>query len=137
MTLAANAIQKGVYDRLKAQLADVAVYDHVPQGVAAPYIVIGNDTSIPWDTKTEDGQEITLTIHAWDYLSAGRKSVKTIMQRIYAALHRQEASVSVSGHALILMRCEYAETFQDTAAASEADHYYHGVMRFRALVHDA
>lgn len=137
MSLAANAIQKGIYDRLIAQLSGVGVYDHVPQGTAAPYVVIGEDTSVPWNTKSFDGQQYTLTLHVWDYFKAGKKSVKTIMQNVYAALHRQESAVTVTGFRLVLLECEFTTVMQDTTAVSEIDHYYHGVMRFRALVHDS
>lgn len=134
MSLAANALQAAIYARLVSQLGPVPVYDHVPQDSAFPYVMIGADTAIPWDTKTTDGQEFTCTIHAWDALKAGRKSVKTIMQDVYTALHHQQANLAVAGFTLILIRCEYTETIQETAEEGSPDHYYHGIMRFRALV---
>jgi hypothetical protein len=137
MTLAANEIQKAIFVRLTAQLAGTPVYDHVPQDSAFPYVVIGADTSIPWDTKTNDGQEFTCTFHVWDKLAAGRKSVKSLMQNIYSALHQQESNLSLSGFTVVLMRCEFTETYQETAVEGEVDHYYHGVMRFRALVRNS
>lgn len=137
MTLAANAIQSAIYRRLKAEVAPVPVFDHIPQDSAFPYAVIGADTAIPWDVKGADGQEFTCTIHAWDAIRAGRKSVKSILQAIYDALHHKEEQIAVEGFALSLMRCEYSETFQETAEEGSPDKYYHGVMRFRALVQDA
>lgn len=135
MTLAANAIQKAIYERLVSQLT-VSVYDFVPQDVEPPYVVIGADTSIPDRSKTEDGQQFTCTIHAWDSPRAGRKGVKAILGVIYAALDRQEDAMSVPGYQLVEIRYDFHDTFQEAAFEGDTDHHYHGVMRFRALVTD-
>ena len=135
-----NAFQEGLYNRLisyaplTALLGGTKVYDHVPQGTDAPYVVIGEDTSIDFDTKTNNGWELTLTIHCWDFVKKGRKSVKNLMASIYEALHEKETSVSVAGYKLVLIRNEYAESFQDTTIDGGADDYYHGVLRFRAII---
>lgn len=133
MTLAANAFQSAIYTRLASQLGATPIYDFVPQSSSFPYVVIGADTAIPADTKSNDGQEFTSTIHVWGK-GAGRKSVKTLMQSVYAALHHQETAITVTGYSLVLIRCEYSETLQEQGAEGDTDHYYHGVMRFRALV---
>ena len=130
MTLAANALQSAIFARLTGQLGPTPVYDFVPQDSAFPYVVIGADTSVPADTKTNDGQEFTLTIHVWDK-AAGRKSVKTTMEAVYTALHNHP--LAVTGFSTVILRCEYAETMQEQAEG-EGDHYYHGVLRFRAVV---
>lgn len=136
----ANALQAGVYSRLigyaalTAALGGSKVYDHIPQNTAAPYVRIGEDTLSEFDTKTNNGWNCTLTIHVWDYEKGGRKSIKTLMGHIYDALHKQESSVTVSGFTLVMLICEFQETFQETAPEGASDHYYHGVMRFRALI---
>lgn len=130
-----NALQKAIYERLDAQLS-VPVYDHVPQGQAAPYVVIGADTLTDWSTKTQAGWEFTVTIHAWDFEKAGRKSVKTVLSDAYDALHQQEANVTVTGFQLVQIRFEFEETFQETAVEGPADRYYHGVQRYRAVVQE-
>lgn len=140
-----NALQTGVYSRLTgfagltALLGTdsdgaVKVYDHLPQGSTAPYVVIGDDTAIDSDTKTHNGWEVTLTIHCWDFEKAGRKSVKEIMRQLYEALHNCENAVVVAGSTLVLLRCEFQQTFQEQAIIGAGDHYYHGVQRFRALI---
>ena len=51
---------------LQALLGDPArIFDQVPQDSAFPYLVIGEDTTGPFDTKTEAGLEHRLTIHSW------------------------------------------------------------------------
>lgn len=136
-----NALQKAVYDRLTGyaplttSLGGPKVYDHVPAKLAAPYVVIGEDTLADNSTKTENGWDCTLTVHAWDFQKAGRKSVKAILGHLYDALHRQEANVTVTGFALAeLIWDGFATTIQETGVEGENDHFYHGVTRFRARV---
>lgn len=135
-----NALQAGIYTRLTGYsalttaLGGSYIYDHVPQSQAAPYVVIGEDTTIEADTKTYNGWDFTITIHCWDYEKAGRKSVKTLMGHIYDALHKAEGSVTVSGFTLVFLHCDFQQSFQETAVEGAGDHYYHGVQRFRALI---
>jgi hypothetical protein len=136
-----NALQAAVYARLtnyaplRQALGGQKVYDFVQPKLEAPYVVIGDDTLGDFSTKTENGWDCTLTIHAWDFEKAGRKSVKALLGHIYDALHRQEASVSVAGFSLIELRFDgFQTTFQETAIEGANDHYYHGVARYRALL---
>ena len=133
-----NALQAAIYTRLTGFSALTALvtgmYDFVPDDAAPPYVVIGDDTAIDWSTKTSNGWDATLTIHVWDFEKTGRKSVKTIMSAIYDALHQQEASITVSGFNLILIRFEFEQTFQDASAEGQGNEFYHGVQRYRALI---
>ena len=101
------------------------VFDHVPQDSAFPYVVIGEATSGPFDGKTENGMEQTLTIHAWSRYR-GLKEVKQIMAAVTASLDDQ--ALAISGHTLVLLRFEFAATFLDPDGMTR-----HGVQRFRAL----
>ena len=135
-----NALQAGIYTRLNNYSALTAVigankvFDHVPQGTVAPYVMIGDDTAIDWDTKSKFGWEFTLTIHVWDFEKKGRKSVKTLLGHVFDALHQQEANVTVSGFTLVTLRREFQQTFQETGIEGQNDSYYHGVARYRAVV---
>lgn len=42
----------------------VAVFNHVAQGQARPYLVVENYTAIHWPTMGEHGHECTLQLHA-------------------------------------------------------------------------
>lgn len=139
MSSPANALQKGMYERLTTYapltaLIDTRVYDFVPQTATAPYVVIGDDTMTDWSTKSTNGWDATVTIHVWDFEKAGRKSVKVVLSAIYDALHRQSASITVSGFTLVDIQSEYEETFQDTTVEGQSDRYYHGVARYRAYI---
>ena len=118
---------------LIALLADGVdgIYDGVPQDSVFPYVVIGDDTVRPFDTMTEDGAEATLTIHTWDSPDAdsdqiGFSTTKQIMSAIVDAL--DQATLSVTGHTLVLLRFEFSHTFLDPDGLTR-----HGVQRFRAL----
>ena len=65
MADAAWEVQKAVYAVLDAALA-VPVYDAVPAAEPYPFVTIGEASAVAVDTKVEDGQEHTLTIHVWD-----------------------------------------------------------------------
>lgn len=140
MTQPLLAAQQGIYTRLAAYtaltdvLGAVKVYDHVPQGTDAPYVVIGDDSTSELDTKTENGWDISLFIHCWDFKKSGRKSVKTLMSHVYDALHKAESSIAITGFSLTMIRCETQQSFQEQALEGAGDHYYHGVQVFRILI---
>lgn len=119
-----SQIQAAIFTRVSD--LNFPVHDHVPQDSAYPYIVIGDDTSIPFDTDNSTGTEATLTIHVWSR-QRGRKEVKQMFGLINTLLHRAE--FSVTGGALIECQAEFEESFMDSDGLTR-----HGVMRFRLLV---
>jgi len=142
MSFPLNALQVGIHTRLigysalTTALGGSFVYDHVPQGSNAPIVVIGDDTTVDFDTKSNNGWDFTITIHTWDFEKAGRKSIKTLMGHVYDALHHAESSITITGFSLVQIFQEFSQTFQETASEGASDHYYHGVQRFRALITD-
>ena len=125
MSDASWEIQKAVFAALDTALS-VSVYDHVPQNTAPPYVTLGDDTVQDWSTKTTEGEESTLTIHAWSR-HEGRKEVKQLLGTIKTALH--EVTLSLTGFTNILTRFDFEDTFLDADGLT-----YHGVMRFKMLV---
>lgn len=130
MADAAFAVQTAVYDRLTgdATLMAVAaaVHDQVPENATFPYLTIGEDTAVDFGTKSEPGQELTLTLHAWSR-AHGRKQVKDILARVHALLHEQP--LTVAGFTHVLTRFLSTETFRDPDGLTQ-----HGVARYRILV---
>ena len=118
-------LQKAIYTKLDAALS-VPVYDDVPQGASYPYVVIGEDATIEWDTDTEIGSESTLTIHTWSR-AAGRKQTKELQEAIYTALHR--TALVVTGVDVITCTHEFSESFMDPDGETR-----HGVSRYRVLI---
>ena len=123
------ALQQTVYDQLSGYPGMPTVYDDVPVDAAFPYVVIGDDTHIPFDTDDSLGSESTLTLHVWSRYR-GKKECKDIMALIYAALTRQP--LVLDGHDLITIEFEYSEVVLDPDGITR-----HGVLRFRALVEQA
>ncbi|WP_448208483.1 DUF3168 domain-containing protein [Azospirillum sp. sgz302134] len=121
-------LQKAVYDALAGALG-VPVYDDVPQGAAMPYVAIGDSTIAPASTKTDDGEEHSLTLHVWSQY-AGRREVKELLGAIKAALHNRP--LPVAGNALVRLRFDFASDFADADEQTR-----HGVIRFAALTNPA
>lgn len=127
------ALQEALYDKLAgdATLSGLisGVRDYAPHEVVFPYVQIGHITSVPWDAKDFDGEEQTVTIHSWSQY-AGSKEVKQIMDRVRDLLHK--GTISVTGHSVILIRCEFSEVMKDPDSIT-----HHGVQRFRIITEEA
>lgn len=120
-------IQKAVFTRLNNVLS-IPVYDNVPDNAQAPYVVVGDDTLVEFDSDGASGFEATVTIHSWS-VYRGRTEVKNIMGLIYDALHRAE--LNVQGYNLLGCDCEFSETFLESDGVTR-----HGVQRFRILIRE-
>lgn len=120
-------LAKDVNDSTKS-----AIYDNVPEAVDAgsdsvfPYVTIGDDTFLEWDTDNSEGKEGTLTIHSWSRYR-GRKEVKEIQGAIYDRLHL--SNLIFNGYYSVLMLSEYSETLVDPDGLTR-----HGVQRFRLIM---
>tara|TARA_R110002167_G_scaffold34895_2_gene111461 strand:- start:1149 stop:1553 length:405 start_codon:yes stop_codon:yes gene_type:complete len=133
MSLHSWEVQKAIFTALTGSVtglgaANVSVYDDVPENTSYPYVVIGEETATNNGTKTLDGMEHTLTIHAWSQYR-GRREIKEIMQSIYQSLHN--TAITVAGASLVNIRQEFNTTLAETDGITR-----HGVMRFRAIVFD-
>lgn len=119
-------IQKAVFAKLSA--LSYPVYDDVPDNAAAPYVVIGDDTLIEFDSDGISGFEATVTIHTWSTYR-GKKQIKEMQGAIYDLLHRAE--LIVSGYNFIGCDSEYSESLLDADGVTR-----HGVQRFRILIRE-
>ncbi len=129
-------VQKALYDRLSTDSAiltkAVGVFDEVPQALDSgspdifPYVVIGDDQTIAWDTDTELGAEITATIHTWSRYS-GKKEIKELQGLVYNALHRSKDYLA--GYEVVLGQFLQSQSFLDADGKTR-----HGVQTFRILI---
>jgi hypothetical protein len=127
------SLQQGIYSALTGSTAVTAhvgtrIYDHVPQGTASipkPFLVLGEDTQADWSTKSFDGQESTITLHAFSEYR-GKKEVKQIADAMYQRLHN--GTFSVSGQTLVLCQFEFADSFMESDGVTR-----HLVQRYRTL----
>lgn len=112
-----------------------AIYDTVPQSDEAedeskfPYVVIGEDTSVQFDTDDVDGQEHTVTLHVFDRRE-GRKRAKQVIGALYDALHN--ASLSVTGHDAVFCFFDFSGAVPDPDPLTQ-----HEVIRFRIVTQEA
>ena len=56
-----SPLNKALYERLKSSVS-VPVYDYVPAGKKAPYVVLTDTTAQSWSSKTVSGATVTATI---------------------------------------------------------------------------
>lgn len=120
-----TALQSAVYQRLSDALS-VPVYDDVPANAEFPYVVLGEDTHIPWDTDDSTGAESTITLHIWSR-ERGKREAKQIQGEIYAALNRYD--LPVSGFHTVTMEFDYSDVILDADGRTR-----HGVARYRTIV---
>lgn len=134
-----SSIQQAIYAALTGNAALMAlatggILDYVPQADDAgadnafPYVTIGDDTAIPFDTDTSVGADTTITIHVWSRYR-GRKEVKQIQGAIYAVLHR--ATIPVEGQHLVGIDWIQSDSFMDSDGLTR-----HGVQTFRITVEE-
>jgi hypothetical protein len=133
--VASWALQRSIYQALTNSpdvttlLGGVRIYDHAPQGVAYPFITLGQSVIRDWSTGTEDGGEHNLTLHVWTR-SGGKKEVHEIIEAIRAVLHDQP--LMLEDHYLVNLRHEFSEARLDPDGDT-----FHGIVRYRAVTEPA
>ena len=112
--LALQAIQPAIYHKLIGDGVLMSmvtgVYDVVPQNAATPYVVIGDGSTAELPQVASQISEASLDIHVWTK-GGGRKSVLSILNRIYGLLH--QGTISPAGFTLMAMHCSDAQTNVD------------------------
>jgi hypothetical protein len=122
-------LHQSIYQRLTGYPGMPAVYDAVPEANAMfPYVVVGEDTHIPFDTDEASGAESTVTLHVWSRYR-GSKEAKEIQALIYQALHRYE--LSLPSYHLVSIEFEYSDVILDSDGKTR-----HGVCRYRSIIHE-
>lgn len=128
MMAVGNALQSAFFTALTGlpdltALVGAQIYDAVPQDAQPPYVTIGDDTVVPWETQDHLGYDATVTIHSWSR-ARGRQEVKAIQDVIAGRLHH--STLLVTGATVSLLEEEMRDSFQDPDGIT-----YHGVQRFR------
>lgn len=131
------AVQAAVYTALCAHapltglLAAGAnsVFDHVPQGSAFPYIVLGDMKASPLETQGDGGYDIIIDVLCYSK-GAGMKEAKAVMAAVFDALHEQEPAAA--GQTTVLCRLLDAET-----ALMPDGETRRGLQRFRIVTEPA
>lgn len=126
----AHGLEKAVYDRLKAQITNVPVFQHVPQDTAPPVIMIAAMNRTDASGKTGQVEYVEFEI-VCIFRSHARAPVHAAQQRVKDALH--EFKPAVTGGTMI-----HKITQLDASDQLMADglHYY-GNQRFRTWIEPA
>lgn len=123
------SLQKSVYTRLSTDPNVIGivtgVFDEVLEGTVLPYVQIGDDTVVPYDSKTEMGEDMTLTIHCWS-IGPGKTKAKQIMNVVLQSLTAAPLIID-QGFQIDGIFREYLEVLQD-------GNVYHGICRFRVYI---
>jgi Protein of unknown function (DUF3168) len=133
----ALALQKGLRAALVANsgvtaLVSTRVYDEPPQNVMFPFLRFGDITPNAFDTDNKVGAWVYITLEASSRSASGRVEAVQIVEAVNAALHRQEASVTVTGFTLVEL------IFQTHSVTREPDgRGYTAVIALRALLETA
>lgn len=131
----AYTAQKIVYTTLSAGLT-CPVYDVVPQDEDGnhsenmPYVVLGFDNLLPFDTDSWTGAKVNLEIFTWSAYR-GLEEVKQIMGQIYNLLHRAELRQSElipAWDGIVVVDC--LNTFA-TIPQISGSRYVQGISRFQ------
>ena len=97
MTTCQPALQTAIYERLSGDAPLGAlitgVFDEVPEGQAAPYVVIGEVTEVPSEAHDRSGIDASLVLNIWSRYR-GYKQAAQILREVDRLLHRQTLTVS-------------------------------------------
>lgn len=94
------ALQKAIFERLttafRGYKTSIGIFDTPPGDRKMPYIVIGENSGVPYDTKTELGQDVISTIHVWSE-KPSYTEVKEIKAKAIEAITESEIDLSEAG----------------------------------------
>jgi len=103
-----------------------AVFDHVPQDAAFPYVLVGEPVGVDHDTDDTLGWDAEVTIHQWSRFR-GFGEVERIQRETDEALNRAEPVV-VDARIVTLHRVSVDGVLDPDGLTR------HGIHRFRAIV---
>jgi len=115
----ALATQVGVLAALKANsgvtsFVSTRIYDEPPQDVVFPYLRFNTIQPNAFDTDTAQGALVDISLEAHSRSASGRVEATQIAEAVQAALHRQEASVSIAGYTLVELIFEAISVTRDS-----------------------
>ena len=82
-----SPLNKALFERLKSQMA-APVYDYVPAGKKAPYVVLTDTTAESWSTKTVCGADVMATLKVYSEYQ-GDKEVAELCDRAISAIQSE------------------------------------------------
>ncbi|MEC1428869.1 DUF3168 domain-containing protein [Bacillus sonorensis] len=133
MKLATWELQKAIYERLSSDIAlneiITGVYDNPDKNTPFPYVNIGEDTSVPFETKVTFGENITTVIHAWSRAEDGKREAKEILSLAMQALTK--APLEVTGFKTLQLSFLGSQVIPDIDGITQ-----HGILRIRVYINN-
>ena len=117
-------------DATVSGLVGTRVYDVAPEGVASPYMTIGDVGYADSSTSSSEAQDMELDVHCWD-IPADRANAKntarvhTLMDSVRSLFH--DYALPVAGRNVIVCR-----VMRGMPVVADADEI-HGVVSLRVL----
>ena len=87
-----SPLNKALFERLKSQMF-APIYDYVPVGKKAPYVVLTETTAESWNTKTVSGAEVMATIKVYSEYQ-GDKEVAQLCDGAISAIRSQSLTLN-------------------------------------------
>ena len=94
-----SPLNKALVERLKGVLT-VPVYDYVPAGKKAPYVVMTDTTAESWDTKTVCGANVMATLKVLSEYQ-GDKEVALLCDGAISAIRSQPLTLTDGWHVVL------------------------------------
>lgn len=116
-----GALQKTVYDVLKAAFPLITITDTPNTGLKFPYFRIGESYCVPNDTKDIPGDYVTETIH---YFSGGpgNKDAKEKISAVKAAFSTITPPAIAAPFAILNVTPEYSRILEEQDPEGPAKH---------------
>lgn len=128
MTAAGRAVQRGLYETLRAHAPLMArvtgIFDHVPDRQRLPYVTVGEAVETDWSATEFSGRDHRLGVHVWS-AHAGMGEAKDLLALVDEAL--EQMPVQLDGHRLVSLRFLSSRVFADVEEGIR-----HGVAEYRA-----
>ena len=127
-------IQKALYDVLRAdtQITSLledgqdSVFDYVPTKSERPYLVLGDSVAEPFETQTERGLKITLSLHIYSGYR-GMREIKDIMRAVYEQLHHK-SDFAITNQEVVMCRL-----LSSRVSVEDKGKTRHSVQRFEIM----
>lgn len=124
-------LQVTIYERLSSDptLSGMVtgIFDYIPENQLYPYVVIGQPTVAPHDTKNTFGEEISLVIHAWSVYD-GKKEAYDILNACLSALSYR---LDITGFKILKAERTGLQVFDDIDPDIK-----HGVLRLKYIINN-
>jgi hypothetical protein len=121
-------LQKTMFSVLDGNVS-AGVYDDPPKRPSYPYLIIGDDSFIPFDTDDTVGRDVIASVHIWDNYD-GKKRIKEVMGEVDQILNRAE--LSIIGYDSINCVFDSSDQFLEPDGKTR-----HGVLTYRLLIDEA